>query len=61
MKDNSNLKAKISLEIYINTNNQLLYKINDVADRFDLSLDVIVEQALNRFIEDINFVQNLRK
>lgn len=61
MKDNSNLKAKISLEIYINTNNQLLYKINDIADRFDLSLDVIVEQALNRFIEDINFVQNLRK
>ena len=61
MKDNSNLKAKISLEIYINTNNQLLYKNNDVADRFDLSLDVIVEQALNRFIEDINFVQNLRK
>ena len=61
MKDNSNLKAKISLEIYINTNNQLLYKINDIADRFDLSLDVIVEQAVNRFIEDINFVQNLRK
>lgn len=61
MKDNNNLKAKIILEIYINTNNQLLYKINDVADRFDLSLDAIVEQALNRFIEDINFVQNLRK
>lgn len=61
MKDNNNLKTKIILEIYINTNNQLLYKINDVADRFDLSLDAIVEQALNRFIEDINFVQNLRK
>lgn len=61
MKDNNNLKTRIILEIYINTNNQLLYKINDVADRFDLSLDAIVEQALNRFIEDINFVQNLRK
>ncbi|MBN1057076.1 hypothetical protein [Clostridium botulinum] len=60
MSNKDEVEAKIILEIYINDNRQLLYKLNDIATRFDVSLNVIIEKSLNKLIYDIDFIQTLR-
>ncbi|WP_315080643.1 hypothetical protein [uncultured Clostridium sp.] len=56
MSNKDEVEAKIILEIYINDNSQLLYKLNDIANRFDVSLNVIIEKSLNKLIYDIDFI-----
>ncbi|WP_455819581.1 hypothetical protein [Clostridium butyricum] len=54
------METKILMEIKINDDKQLLYKLNEISERFNLSLDEVVEVAINKLSYDVDFIQTLR-
>lgn len=55
------METKILLEIKINEDNQLIYKLNELTNRFDLSLNEIIVAGINKLSSDVDFIQTLRK
>lgn len=60
MNNNDKIESKIIIEVNINEDNELLYKINKIATQLDISLNEIIEKAINKLSDDIEFVRSLR-
>lgn len=60
MSNIESLKSRIVIEINFNVCNDFIYKINKIATELKMSLNEIIEKAINKFINDIEFVRLLR-
>ena len=60
MSNINSLESRIIIEINFNVDNDLIYKINKIATELEMPLNEIIEKAISKLINDIEFVRSLR-
>lgn len=60
MNNKYEIESKIIIEININNNNELLYKLNKISTQLEMTLSEIIEKSIIKLSNDIEFVRSLR-
>ncbi|AJG96779.1 hypothetical protein LF65_00088 [Clostridium beijerinckii] len=60
MNNKDEIESKIIIEININNNNELLYKLNKISTQLEMTLSEIIEKSIIKLSNDIEFVRSLR-
>ncbi|MBU3137485.1 hypothetical protein KPL39_14560 [Clostridium gasigenes] len=60
IKNSNIINAKITLEIRLNDDDELIVKLNKICTELNLELDVIIKSALIKLYNDIEFIRGLK-
>lgn len=60
MNNNDKFESKIIIEVNMNNDNDLLHKLNRISTELEISLNEIIEKAIIKLSNDIDFIRSLR-